>query len=157
MPATARQVGVTEEQIQSAAEGPKDSAAYSAITVPGDYVAVLKDVQDYDFRSKGKSHGWVFIFEIMGCEFKDYVSFGENARWKLIQTWEALGGDINVGVNNMDPNTLIGSEAGARVDWQKDPATLGENDVNYREIKYTFPIIEDEEEAAIEEEVPAVL
>lgn len=157
MPATARQINITAEQVQAAAEGPKDGAAYAAIEVPGDYVATLKDVQDYDFRAKGKSFGWVFIFDIMGCDFKEYISFGENARWKLISTWEALGGDASVGVNNMDPNLLIGNEAGAHVDWQTDPAKLGENAVNYREIKYLFPVIEDEAEAAGEEEVPAIL
>lgn len=140
MPATARQIPITEEQLASASSGPKDSAAYSAIVVPGDYVATLKDVQDYDFRSRGKSFGWLFLFDIMGCEFKEYVSFSEEARWKLIQVWDSLGGDPEIGVNNMDPNILIGREAGAHVDWQTDPTLLGENDVNYREIKYLFPI-----------------
>ena len=141
MPATARQVNITDEQLKSAAEGPKGSAAYSAIVVPGDYPATLKDVQDYDFTSRGKSKGWLFIFDIQGCEFREFASFAENARWKLIQIWEALGGSPESGINNLDPNTLIGLVAGAFVDWQKDPASLGENEVNYREIKYLFPIV----------------
>lgn len=143
MPATARQINITEDQAVSAV-GVRDTGTYSAIQVPADYVATLKDVQDYDYRSRDKSHGWLFVFNIMGCEFKEHVSFSENARWKLIQVIESLGGDISVGINNLDPNLLIGNEAGAHVDWQKDPSTLSENEVNYREIKYVFSVPSDE-------------
>lgn len=150
MPATARSLDIPQEVLDK--RGGQGGGAYSAIPVPSDQIATLVDVNDYDKRAAGKSHGWVWKFMVLGAEFEEYTSF--TAKWKIDQVITALGGDVSVGINNIDPNLYIGLEAGAHLDWQRDPNTLGENESNFREIKYFFPLADEPEaEAAPEPEV----
>jgi hypothetical protein len=114
--------------------------------VPSDQIAKLVDVSDYD---KGENkRGWKFTYEVLGAKFDEYISFNSAARWKLIQVAQAHGYPIEQGVNNIDPNLFVGTEVGARIDWEKDPSSLAEGESNYRTIKYLFPLSDEEEEAA---------
>lgn len=140
MAATARQIPVAENDLTGDGGG-----AYASLEVPGDYEAVLKDVLDYDYRDKGKSYGWLFIYSVEtpiggSVDFSVHLSFGENARWKLIETLIAHGVDISLGLNTVDPNVLVGEVVGAHIDFQKD------NDGKpgkYREIVKVFSLVEE--------------
>ncbi len=147
MPATARKITVTEESKASGGQG----GAYAAIEVPGDYELTLAEVSDYD--KGGGRRGWVFTYTLDGLPFKQYFSFSEAARWKLVEMMEAhLGRELDTGeVSEFDPNDYVGDVVGGHIDWQDDPDTLPEGAKNYREIKTLFTLLES---PVAEEETP---
>lgn len=149
MPATPRRVEITAEDLASAKRGPRDYD-YNDIEVPGDYEAILEDVNDH---TKGENVGWKFTFSILGCPFDEYVMLTKASRWKFVQTMTAFGYPLAEGIDNFDPNAFIGTSVGATVDWQKDPEQAGDGP-NYREIKALFPLTE---ELEADQEEPEVL
>ena len=141
MPATARQIPVTEEDLESQGGG-----AYAELVVPDDYEAVLVEVSDYDKTKQGKSRGWIFEYEVetpsgKAVSFKSWLSFGQNARWKLIEVLEAHEVDLSVGLNNVDPNALVDDVIGVHIDFPRDKET-DEPTSPYREIKQHFSLAE---------------
>lgn len=154
MAATARQIPLTGEDLESTGAG-----AYAELEVPGDYEAVLVDVQDYDKRAAGKSFGWIFIYDVetpngSKVQFKSYLSFGPNARWKLVEYLSAHDVDLEEGLNSVDPNALIGDMIGAHIDFPRD-----ENDVptsKYREIRQAFSLAEEPEVTEVVETNPVL-
>lgn len=159
MPATPQTLRFPKELL----EKPLDPGArdydydYNDIPVPSDQLATLVDVEDYDKRDQGKSYGWIFTYEILGAPFTEYLSFGENARWKIREHLESHGVELEE-ISALDPNDLIGSVVGAHVDWQTDPDLLDADAPNYREIKYVFPASWFEQaEGEAEAEEPGVL
>lgn len=142
MAATARQIPVSTEDLESKGSG--GGGAYASIEVPGDYEAVLAKVEDYDKRGEGKSWGWVFYYSVetpdgKNVEFKTYISFGQNARWKLIEVMEAHDADLSEGLNEIDPNAFVGDTIGAHIDFPRDPDT-DEPTSKYREIRSHFSL-----------------
>lgn len=151
--ATARQFDVTQEDIDS--EGGA-GGAYAEIEVPGDYQVTLTEVEDYDKRDKGKSHGWIFVYEVetpsgATVDFRIYASFGKKARWKLLEVLEAHSYDIEAGINDVDPDAFIGDVVGATIDFPRDDD--GEPDSKYREITAVFDLAEAPEGEAEEAEI----
>lgn len=146
MPATARRLNLTREDLERAKGG---GGLYSEIEVPGDYEAVLVDVNDYDNRFKGGTNGWIFEYEVTTptsqkqVTFKEWISFSENARWKLAQVFDAHEVDYSEGLDTVDPNELIGDAIGARIDFPRDKDD--EPTSKYREIVAFFPIVKDDE------------
>lgn len=146
--ATARQIPLSKDQLEGDGGG-----AYASIEVPGDYEVVLKEVSDYDYRAKGKSYGWLFVYD---CEtptggsvpFNMYLSFGENARWKLVEVLRAHGVDLSEGMNSVDPNALVGEVVGAHIDFPRNDD--GEPTSKYREITEVFSLVEQPEPVAVE-------
>ncbi len=152
MPATARQIPVTEEDLAGGQGG-----SYAELDVPGDYEAVLVDVEDYDKRKENKSYGWVFKYEVetpsgSTVPFNTYCSFSQNARWKLMEVLKAHDADLELGINNVDPNALIGDVIGVTIDFPRDKTT-DEPTSDYREIRAHFSLSEPPEEEASEEEI----
>lgn len=140
MPATARQIPVTKEDLDGTSGG---GGAYAELVVPDDYEGVLRDVSDYDKRSQGKSHGWVFEYEVetpsgATVPFKSWLSFGDNARWKLIEVLEAHEADLSEGLNSVDPNAFINDTIGLSIDFPRDDED--EPTSKYREITYHFSL-----------------
>lgn len=142
MPATPQRLNITAKDLA----GPPDisGGTYSEIEVPGDYELKLADVEDYDKRSEGKSHGWVFKYQIGTstgpCDFNVYLSFNTTARWKMIQVFQAHGADLSEGIAALDPNSLVGQVIGGHVDFPRD--NDGEPTSTYREIMEFFPLTE---------------
>ena len=142
MAATARQIPVTEDDLAGSSGG----GAYSELEVPGDYEAILRDANDYDKTSEGKSKGWVFDYEVETpsgamVSFKTWLSFGQNARWKLIEVLEAHDVELEAGLANVDPNSLIDDKVGVHVDFPRDRDT-DEPTSQYREIRQHFSLAE---------------
>lgn len=160
MTASARVLDITAEDIESA--GGNQGGAYAALEVPGDYVATLTDIEDFDNRAKGGAVGWRFHYEIEGLKFTEHISLSKQARWKLIDTFEAHGFPIDAGRMEIDPNVLIGTEVAARVDFPKKFYDASpEDQANgkwYREIIYVFSLTPDEapEELVGAEEVSSL-
>ena len=164
MPATARQIPITEEDLAPSEGG----GAYAELEVPNDYEAVLKEVSDYDKTKQGKSKGWVFEYDVEtpsgnAVTFKTWLSFGQNARWKLIQVLEAHDVDLSAGLNEVDPNALIGDVVGVHIDFPRDPET-DEPTSKYREIRQHFSLASLPDEEAVAEvvadlgaETPAII
>jgi hypothetical protein len=169
MPATARRIPVTDKDLEGGGSG----GAYAELDVPNDYEAVLSEVSDYDKTKEGKSRGWVFSYEVetpsgKTCEFNSYLSFGDNARWKLIEVLEAHEVDLSTGLNDVDPNALVGELIGVHIDFPRDRKT-DEPTSAFREIRTHFALAEfpglggPEEEAPEEvdsvtaEEAPAII
>ena len=133
MPATARKIEIEESDRSS-------GSAYADLA-PGDYEAVLSDVTDYDKTDQGKGRGWVWDFLVEGLPFREYTSFSKASRWKLVQVVEAFQPDVlDVGINEIDPNTFIGARCGVYIDWEKDPDTLPEGEPNFKRIKEVFAL-----------------
>jgi hypothetical protein len=150
MPATARTLKFTDEDLAGGGDG-----AYAELQVPGDFPARLEDVLDYDKRKDGKSWGWIFRYMVAtpsGSEvkFDDYLSFGDNARWKLVKTLGAHGIDLD-NLSDVDPNDLIGDELMATIDFPRNKQ--GEATSTYREIKELFPESSDAPYAETDPEV----
>lgn len=148
MAATARQIPVTAGDLAGNGGG-----AYASLEVPGDYELVLRDVEDYDYRAKGKSYGWLFLYDCEtpaggSVEFRVYVSFNENARWKMIEVLEAHGCDLSEGLNTVDPNALIGDVIGGHIDFPRD--NDGNPTSKYREIRQVFSLAQEPELASPE-------
>lgn len=155
MPATPRRLSFPDELLERPLGPPEErDYDYNDIETPGDHLATLVDVEDYDKRDQGKSHGWIFTYEIKGAPFREYLSFSEKARFKIKEHMESHGVPLE-NLSDLDPNTLVGSVIGAHVDWQTDPDLLEEGEPNYREIKWVFPAdwFEDEADEAEEPEV----
>lgn len=159
MPATARQIPISDKDLEGSGGG-----AYAELEVPGDYEAVLKDVEDYDFTKKGKSRGWIFIYEVetpsgQTVEFKSFASFGINARWKLVEILNAHEAELTGGeeatLNNVDPNAFVGEIIGVHIDFPRDKET-DEPTSKYREIKEHFSLTEAPEEEDVLPEVADV-
>ena len=149
MAATARQIPVSKDDLDSAGGG---GGAYAEIAVPADYEGVLTDVEDYDKRKDGKSWGWLFKYEVetpsgKGVPFHSYLSFGDNARWKLIEVLKAHDVDLTDGLNNVDPNALIGEVIGLSIDFPRDDD--GNPTSKYREITLHFPLAFGEEDSGV--------
>jgi hypothetical protein len=144
MAATARQIPLTDEDIESSGGG---GGAYAQIEVPGDYEAVLVMVEDYDKRSEGKSFGWKFEYQVetpsgTTVSFYSYLSFSENARWKLVEVLKAHEVDLSDGLNTVDPNELMGEAIGVHIDFPRD--NDGKPTSKYREIALHFPLADEE-------------
>jgi hypothetical protein len=132
--ATARQFDVTQTQLESAERGAP--SAYADITCPGEHLATLVSVEDYD-KGEGRS-GWKWNITIQGAEFTVYTSFSEKARWKLIETVSAFD-PMEQGLATVNPDSFVGQQVGAKVVWSvKDEDWDGES-IRYREIDYLFP------------------
>lgn len=138
--ATARRFEITAEDLESSKRG-AGSSAYNMLEVPADYEAQLVSVEDYDKRSEGKSHGWVWEFSIEDLPFRVYTSFSLSARWKLIEVISAfVPGTLGTGVNDVDPSEFVGMSVGAHVDFDVPEPKWDGNSPRYREIKYVFPL-----------------
>jgi len=149
MVATARQIPITDDDLNPT--GNAGGGAYAELEVPGDFEAVLKAVEDYDKRAEGKSQGWIFKYGVetpLGREvsFDVYLSFGDNARWKLIA-------DLEVGLANIDPNSFVGDTIGVHIDFPRDKVT-DEPTSYYREISSCFALADIPE---VLEQVPEII
>lgn len=145
MPATARKIEI------EAGDFSTGSGAYAELDVPGDYEAVLSDVIDYDYRDRGKSFGWVFIYEVetpsgRAVPFNVHLSLGKNARWKIIEVAEAHGYEVEEGIINFDPNQFIGETVGVHLDFGTEKDENG-NEVPsaYREVQSVFALVDEPE------------
>lgn len=169
MPATARQFRITEEDLDNAGGG-----AYAELEVPGDFPVRLDDVLDYDKRDQGKSYGWIFRYMAetpsgKEVKFDTYLSFGDNARWKLIQVLEAHGYTVEDGIIDVDPNEFIGDELMGHIDFPRNDDGIPTSD--FRELQEVFPpsstpafadggdevANEGTEEASVGDDEPAIL
>lgn len=127
------------------------SGAYAELDVPGDYEAVLVKVDDYDYRDRGKSYGWIFIYEVETpsgntVPFNVHLSFGKNARWKIAETYAAHGFDVKEGINNLDPDSLVGDVIGVHIDFGTEKDENGQEVPSaYREIKSLFALADEPE------------
>lgn len=138
MPATPIRFTITEEDL------PSGSGLYNEIEVPGDYEVVLTQVVDYDFTDRGKSSGWILSYS---CEtpsggtvnFDLYLAHTKNARFKLLETFEAHGEPYALGDAGYDPQTIIGSKVGAHIDFPRDSS--GNPTGNFRGIERVFPLV----------------
>lgn len=172
MPATARQLDVTQEMLDKAAEGNKGGGAYAEFDCPAEAVGVLKDVEDYDNRKQDGTgtHGWIFYYDVetpvskKTVPFKTWIAFTKSSRWKFIQIMEAHEVELEAGVNSIDPNALIGDAVGLTIDFprdwnDKDPETgLGKVTGDFREIAEVFALAEaPDEETPVSAEEPEVL
>jgi hypothetical protein len=129
-------VEVQEKDLSSSGGG----GAYAALP-PGDYEALLKDVEDYDKRDKGGQWGWLWTLEIEGLPFRLYTAFSTGSRWKLVETVRAFDPTmLEEGINEVDPNLFIGMTCGAHVDFRHDPETADPNQPNFKEVKYLFTL-----------------
>lgn len=139
MPATPQKLNITEEDLSKAGSG-----AYSELEVPGDFEGYLADVTDYDKRSMGKSHGWIFHYKAIApsgreVPFDKYLSFGQNARGILVDILRVHGVEIeDSGAIDVDPNSLIGDAVMLKIDFPRDRDT-GEPTSDYREIRSVMP------------------
>jgi hypothetical protein len=153
MPATARQIPVSEEDLANASEG-GGGGAYAELTVPDDYVAILQDVEDYDYSKRGKSKGWIFRYEVEApsgkmLAFPVWLSLGQSARWKLLETLEAHDYPVEAGINNVDPNVFVSEAIGVHIDFGTDED--GEPS-RFREIQRLFPLVDPPAVDVVEEE-----
>jgi hypothetical protein len=116
MTATAAQFLITDEQLEAA-----NGASYASLEVPGDYEARLVRIEDYDNRSKGRSHGWIAYFSIEGLEFRTWIAHSDAARWKLIEFTHAFRPGFFEDRNPdgtskpVNPNEFVGETVGAHV------------------------------------------
>lgn len=135
MPATARQISFTQEDLAASGGG-----LFATMEVPGDYEATLSDVDDYKTE---KSQGWVFLYDVVTAsgatvELKVWVSFSTAARWKLIEVLEAHDANLEEGLDNIDPNAFIGDVVGVTVDY---PRKGGVPTSKYREIRAVYALV----------------
>ena len=147
MPAKAMQISITEEDLKSAAGG-----AYAEIEVPGDYEVTLSKVEDYDNTGKGGSYGWIFHYDVDTpsggvVPFRTWLAFSQAARWKLIEVLTAHDVDLDEGLNQVDPNMLVGEVVGCTIDFPRDKET-GEPTSEFRELQ-SFWSLADEPDAEI--------
>jgi hypothetical protein len=156
MAATARKLEYKEGDVAGGGGG-----AYAEIETPSDHLFTCTDVNDHT-SDNGK--GWVWTFELetdsgATLEFKSWTMFSPASRWKLVQLKEAFGDDVEVGVEEMDPNSYIGDTLWGTVDFPRDKET-GDPTSKFREIVYFIPALPGEPSAVltdIGEEDPEVL
>lgn len=146
--ATARVLKFTEDDLAGG------GGAYAELDVPCDVPVRLSKVADYDKRSEGKSWGWVFYYMAETpsgneVEFRTYLSFGENARWKLKEVLEAHGVQLVAGNLEIDPEELIDDVLVGHIDFPRNKA--GEPTSEYRELQAVYP---PSTEPAYAEEIP---
>lgn len=157
MAATARTLEFTAEDVASAG----GSGDYENLEVPGDYVALLADVVDYDNSEKGGSRGWRFNYKVEGLDFSVFCAFSKAARWKLIEVLEAHGYPVEEGIAECDPNMFVGTEVGAHVDFPKSYYEALKNGVTpdkvYREIRWVFRLPSDTPPVTVTSEEPDIL
>jgi len=151
--ATARIFHFTEEELNSAGGG-----AYAEFDVPCEAPVRLVKVEDYDKRDAGKSWGWVFHYNattpISGKEvsFRMWLSFMDNARWKLLEVLDAHGVDLDK-TTGVDPEDLIGDELIGLIDFPRDRET-GEPTSEFRELRKVYPVTITRP-ASVSEELPS--
>lgn len=156
MPATARKIEIEASDFSTG------SGAYSELDVPGDYEAILADVIDYDYRDRGKSFGWVFVYEVETASgktvpFNVHLSLGKNARWKIIETAAGHGYDVEEGIINFDPNQFIGDSVGVHLDFGTERDENGNKvPTAYREVQTVFALVDQPEEEVSTTEPPPV-
>lgn len=139
MAATARKLDITKEDLSGGSGG-----AFAELEVPNDYEAVLASVEDYDYTARGKSMGWLFTFNIPTPSGKEvaltqHVAFTPDSRWKLVSILDAFGIDLSEGVNDVDPNSVVGMPVGVHIDFPRDDD--GEPTSKYREIQDVFSLV----------------
>jgi hypothetical protein len=137
MAATARILKFTEEDLEGSGGG-----AYAELDVPCDVPIRLREVSDYDKRSEGKTWGWVFTYAAetpsgKEVDFRVWLSFGDNARWKLREILEAHGVALEAGNLELDPEDLVGDELMGHIDFPRD--NQGEPTSEFRELQTIYP------------------
>lgn len=136
--------------------GEQGEGSFTEIEVPGDYEVVLEAVEDYDFTDKGKTAGWIFKLRCEYAEgrsvvFDHYLAHTDKGMWKINEAFDALeAADLEEGVREFNPNSLIGNVCAAHIDFPRDSAT-NEPTSKYREIRWLFRLPDD---AEIQELVP---
>ncbi len=144
MAASARDFIFSEKELKDAATpGGGGGGGYGAITVPGDYEAVLLSVEDYDKTADGKTKGLLFSYGVDGgggeVPFNMYVAEGPNSNWKRLEIFAAHGIVPQAGVPlNFDGAAFIDDIVGVHIDYPRD-----DNDVptsTYREIRQIFAL-----------------
>ena len=168
MTATVVNISVSQEDITNAESG---ASAYAVLEVPGDYALEITDANDWVNKETKKVQGWTFQLTNLdepglGLTFKYFLSFEKERRSKLLRFFEAAGQPLPVGKTPANPNELIGSTLGGRIDWPRkyytaldaDGGTVGDNVKGlgplYREVRWVFPLTEAPD--AVEEEVADV-
>lgn len=140
MPAQARQIPLTDEDLAASGGG-----LYATMEVPADYEVTLVDVDDY---KTVKSQGWVFSYDVEletgTVGFKVFLSFSTKARWKIIEVLEAHDVNLELGLNDVDPNAFIGDVVGAWIDFPRDKDKVPTS--RFREIRRIYPLIVQEME-----------
>lgn len=131
--ATAKQLRIEAADLEEGGGG-----AYAELEVPGDFDCYLSEVQDYEKNTTG----WMFRYMVETpsgeeVKFDVYLSFGKNARWKLVQVLRAHGVELDEGVISVDPDDLVGDAMIATIDFPRDDD--GEPTSKYREIRELFP------------------
>ena len=140
MTATAQKLKITKEDFAGG------GGAHAELPVPADYEAELTDVEDYDYTDRGKTKGWKFFISVETptgnvAVFKKHASFSANSRGVLADNLTALGADLEEGINNVDPNALVGLQKfGVSIDFPRDDD--GEPTSKYREIQEIFSLVE---------------
>lgn len=130
-----------EDELGSSGGG---GGSYAALEV-GEYTGTLIKVEDYDYTSRGKSKGWIWYYSVEGLEFKDWTAFSAAAKWKVEQVLTAFGVPLEAGIPvEIDPGAFVGMEVGVTIDWQKDPDSLEEDEVNYKVIDSVWPLPSEE-------------
>ena len=124
---------------------------------------MLKGVEDYDYSDRGKSRGWIFNYGVetpsgKNASFKVWLSFGKNARWKLIEVLEAHGFPLEEGINSVDPNSFIGDMVGVHIDFGTELNENGDEVQSaFREVQSVFDLaVQPELPLAEEEQEPEI-
>lgn len=142
MPATPRKIRFTAKDLEGA---PKNTGGtWSEIEVGYDYELTLADVEDYDYRDRDKSMGWIFLYHVETstgpCEFKVFLALtSEGARWKLGDIMKAHELGPEIGVEDFDPNSIVGTKIGGHIEYGKD---RDGTESRFREITAFFPLVD---------------
>ena len=145
--ATGRRFEITEEQLLS-------NANFDEIEVPQDYIGVLSSVEDYDSGDeRTPKPGWKWTFIVEGLPFTEWTSFATAARWKIVQLIEGMGGELSEGLNDIDPDSYVGTEVGVTINWDPPDNKWDGIETRYKRIERFFPLAELEDlEALLEED-----
>lgn len=143
MGATGRRFEITDEQLLS-------NANYDEIEVPQDYIATLATVEDYDSGDEQTPKpGWKWTFMVEGLPFNEWTSFATAARWKIVQVVEGMGGELTSGLNDIDPDSYVGSEVGVTVNWDPPDNKWDGVETRYKRIEKFFPLADLEDLEAV--------
>ena len=150
--ATARKVDISQEELDKAARGVQ-GAAYATIECPGEHVAILESVEDYE---SDNTKGWIWHFEINGVDFREWTAFGKKAKWRLLQVLGALDPDLEPCKETIDPDAYVGNEVGVFVNWSISDEDWDREESRYRELETFFPLADEptEEDADDDGEDP---
>ncbi len=141
--ATGRRFEITEEQLLS-------NANFDEIEVPQDYIGVLSSVEDYDSGDeRTPKPGWKWTFIVEGLPFTEWTSFATAARWKIVQLIEGMGGELSEGLNDIDPDSYVGTEVGVTINWDPPDAKWDGLETRYKRIERFFPLAELEDLEAL--------